>query len=104
MHVLPASQPCSYLSIFIPQQPARMLIKTQLLTQGSTSWNETPSPLLVRCSPQTAHSWQTPSICDLLHQMAMSGHRPPVWTPPLSQSSPRAWESQGSLSIMSLLK
>lgn len=104
MHALPASQPCSYLSIFMPRQPARMLIKTQILTRGSTSWIEAPSPLLARCPPQTAHSWQTPSICDLLQQMVVPGHRPPVWTPPLSQSSPKAWKRQGSLSTVSLLK
>lgn len=103
MHVLPVSQHCSYLSIFISWQPARIRIKTQLLTRGSTSLIETPSPLLVRCSPQTAHSWQTSSICDLLQQM-VPGHRPPVWTPPLSQSSPKAWKRQGSFSTVSLLK
>lgn len=77
------------------QQPVRMLIKTQLPTRGSTSWIAVPSPLPAWCSPQTAHSWQTSLICDLLQQMVVPGHRPPVWTPPPSPEQSKGLEKTG---------
>ena len=98
MHVLFVCQPCFYLSVFISQQPAGLLIKTQLLTlEARPPELEVSSSLLTLCSPQTTQSWQKSYTHDLLpHAMV------PVWTPPLSPDWCKDLENQCPLSSVSL--